>query len=180
MQTGTLFVVDVSMETLIHNFILELKNKQKGFELIIQSLTTQIAISLMRTQSGDYHSPVTLINYSEKQNIKRAADYINANFSSDLSLSKIAEIACLSPFHFIRAFKKETGKTPFEYLLEVKLEKAKNLLKIKDKPISEICYDCGFSNPSHFADIFTKKIGMSPSRYRSQILLFKFYPKAKK
>jgi AraC-like DNA-binding protein len=168
------------LENLINNYIFELKNKREGFALVLQGLAIQVAVCLLRAVRCGGQPAADVRCCSDRRNILQAAEYIYANFDRDLSLNEIAEKACLSPYHFIRAFKKETGRTPFEYLLEVKMEKAKEFLRIRDKPVSEICYDCGFSSPSHFTDIFTKKVGMPPSRYRAQVLSPISLPRAKK
>jgi len=77
-------------------------------------------------------------------------------------------MANFSPYHFIRVFKSETGTTPYDYLLNSKIEKAKKILEEEEKPITEVCFLCGFFNPSHFSTTFKKKVGISPYKYRRQ------------
>ncbi len=72
----------------------------------------------------------------------------------------------MSPYHFIRIFKNETGKTPYEYLVDIKIEKACSLLRRSNLSVTEICFLCGFNSSSHFSTVFKQKIGVSPSMYR--------------
>lgn len=95
--------------------------------------------------------------------------YMQSNYSKKITLEELALEAHYSPFHFIRLFKKETGKTPFQYLTKVRLEKAKEFLTATDKPVTEICFQCGFQNSSHFANFFKLHTGISPSKFRRRL-----------
>jgi AraC-like DNA-binding protein len=91
---------------------------------------------------------------------------LREEYSNSFSLEDVARIANLSPYHFIRTFKSMTGKTPYDYLLDVKIENSKNLLKLKNYTITDICFHCGFNNLEHFSSVFKRKVGIIPSQYR--------------
>jgi len=78
----------------------------------------------------------------------------------------MADIAKMDRYSFIRSFKAQIGKTPYEFLLDLKIEKAKKMLASKDYSITEISMICDFSSHSHFTTTFKKKTGISPSEYR--------------
>ena len=93
--------------------------------------------------------------------------YIDKHFSENINLSKIAGKAMVSKFHFIRVFKKYYGRTPNQYLQEVRIEKAKQLLQ-KGKTIDETCYAIGFTSKTSFISLFKKKTGKTPLTYQNK------------
>src|SRR5687767_6837679 len=85
--------------------------------------------------------------------IVQAKLFIDQNFSNDIDLDNIADEAYFSKFHFIRLFKKIYGKTPHQYLISVRIEQAKLLLK-KQMQVSEVCMSIGFNSISSFTGLF--------------------------
>jgi len=102
-------------------------------------------------------------------NIEQAKKYMEENFSKCFSLDDLAEEACLSKFHFCRAFKKHERMTYSEYLNLVRITKAKNLLKNDLISISEICYLTGYNDLTYFGKVFKTLEGVSPSAYRKNL-----------
>lgn len=100
----------------------------------------------------------------ERDSIKRVCKYISQNFAENLSLKKLSEIACLSPFHFQREFKKNVGITPHDYLSDFRISKSKKVLS-NSKDIADIAIQFGFYDQSHFSRIFRKTVGVSPGKY---------------
>ena len=74
----------------------------------------------------------------------------------------------MSPFYFCRQFKKSTGLTPYKYILQQRMELAKQLLKQQELPISEIAMRCGFASQSSFTTAFRKYFDVTPKTYRQQ------------
>ncbi len=93
--------------------------------------------------------------------IKAARLYIDKHFSEDINLDKIAGKAMVSKFHFIRVFKKYYGRTPNQYLQEVRIEIAKKIL-LKGKGIDEVCNEVGFKSKTSFISLFKKITGATP------------------
>lgn len=93
--------------------------------------------------------------------------YIGEHFSEDIPVSDLAARAGLSQYHFIRTFRKETGFTPHEYLVNTRINTAKYLLKNTVLPVKEICFQTGFSCESVFCSSFKKHLGVTPAEYRS-------------
>ena len=94
---------------------------------------------------------------------------MNENYTTGVSCTELSKLINMDKYRFIRAFKKQMDKTPYEYLLDLKIEKAKIMLKAKDYTITEISMICGFSSHSHFTYTFRKRTGLSPSEYRMDI-----------
>jgi len=161
--------ITVDFRNILNKFIEEINNKPVGYELMIENLDKQIAISLLRDLDNNLNKKFLNTDQSDKKSINKAIYFINNNYDKELSLEEVAATANYSPYHFIRVFKEETGKTPFQYLLDIKIDKAKEKLYNSNKTISDICYECGFNNRSHFSFIFKRKTGNSPSEYREII-----------
>ena len=98
--------------------------------------------------------------------LRRVREFINANLEEDLSLAEIAEIADLSRFHFARSFRLATGQTPQQYLMQQRIERAKELLAKNELPIIEISLRTGFKNQSHFTTLFRKFTSLTPKIWR--------------
>lgn len=103
--------------------------------------------------------------------MEEIVSYINEHFSEDLSIETMAEKAMLSPYHFIRIFKKETGFTPHEYLINTRISNAKYMLKNTKMSIKDICFHTGFSCESVFCTSFKRNVGMPPAAYRNESVL---------
>ena len=108
--------------------------------------------------------PLIYVTGEQRDSIKRVCDYIFQNFTENLSLKKLSEIACLSPFHFQREFKKSIGITPHEYLSDFRISESKKML-LKLENIADIAIQLGFFDQSHFSRIFRKTVGISPGKY---------------
>lgn len=147
-------------------FMDESENPQAGSDFILETLTTQIVVTLLRRAKGNSPSLEHKRIHSARPNIKRTIEFLMDSYQGKYSLQDLANIANLSPYHFIRIFKNETGKTPYEYLMDIKLEKACNLLRKSNLSITEICFLCGFNSPNHFSTVFKRVLGVSPSQYR--------------
>ncbi len=111
-------------------------------------------------------------NISVTENSLRPVyDYINKNFQKKLSLKFLANINCCSVQTLINRFKKQIGKTPIEYINELRIKKAKKLLIDTDFSIGQISELCGFENIYYFSNVFKKETGISPLKFRNGSLL---------
>ena len=99
--------------------------------------------------------------------IKAAKLYIDTHFSDEINLDKIAGKALVSKFHFIRVFKRYYGRTPHQYLQEVRIEMAKKILQ-KRKSIDEVCNAIGFKSKTSFISLFKKMTGITPFAYQNK------------
>ena len=93
--------------------------------------------------------------------------YIDKHFSEEINLDKVAGKALVSKFHFIRVFKKYYGRTPNQYLQEVRIEMAKKIL-LKRKSIDEVCDSIGFKSKTSFISLFRKMTGVTPLAYQNK------------
>jgi len=99
--------------------------------------------------------------------INRVMDYIEQHIHEEITLDKIARVACFSPFHFHRLFSTLTGETINSHIQRKRIEKAARLLKNEeDASISEIAYSCGFGSVSHFSRTFRRYFGFTAREFR--------------
>ncbi|WP_339710484.1 AraC family transcriptional regulator [uncultured Kriegella sp.] len=101
--------------------------------------------------------------------LRSICDFIKRNHKETITLEQIAAIAHMSPTGFCRFFKTMTQKTFSQYLTEVRIENACELLRNADYSIADCCYSSGYNNLSNFHRHFKKNTGMSPSRYRATL-----------
>lgn len=99
--------------------------------------------------------------------IVQAKLFIDNNYADNIDLNNIADEAYFSKFHFIRLFKKIYGKTPHQYLIVVRIEKAMQLLR-NNNPVSGVCYAVGFESLSSFSGLFKRIVGVTPSVFLAE------------
>jgi two-component system response regulator YesN len=95
--------------------------------------------------------------------------YIDKNFAKELQLDSMAEIFHISPNYFSSLFHLSVGKSFMEYVIDHRIEKAKQLLGQEDARSSEIAEKVGYDNPYYFSRIFKKYTGLTPSEYRDSL-----------
>ncbi len=98
--------------------------------------------------------------------LRIARSYIDRHYDAPLTLEHISREAGFSPYHFIRLFRAAYRKTPHQYLMQQRIEKAKDLLRSTDMPINEICCTVGFESLGSFSTLFRRIAGLSPGAYR--------------
>ena len=105
-------------------------------------------------------------NISTQNLIEESISFISEHLTDDITLDNLASRVSLSPYYFTRVFKKETGFTPHQYIISVRINHAKFLLKNSNISIKEICFHTGFSSESSFCTTFRKWVNVTPKEYR--------------
>jgi transcriptional regulator GlxA family with amidase domain len=98
----------------------------------------------------------------------RARDTMDREFARPLDVPGLAQVALVSPAHFSRQFRATFGETPHRYLQRRRVERAMELLRDTDSPVTDICFDVGFNSLGTFSRTFREVVGESPSSYRGR------------
>jgi two-component system, response regulator YesN len=102
--------------------------------------------------------------------IRRATDYIIENYRKDITLEEVSKEVNISPHYFSKLFKDEMGENFIDYLTTLRINAAKEIMKISLMSVKEICYEIGYGDPNYFSRIFKKIVGVTPTEYRDSIL----------
>jgi AraC family transcriptional regulator len=138
------------------------KKNQVINEPLISCKIQRILAELLNLSTGNLNN-----TSSNSSVINRSIYYIKNNFQNKIFLEDIANYVSISSFHFSRLFKKETSYSPYEYLIMIRLNYAKNLLQTSNLLIKEIAFECGFNSEANFVSTFRKHNNMSPRQFRN-------------
>jgi AraC family transcriptional regulator len=97
-------------------------------------------------------------------------ELVHAEMDSDLSLEELADAAGLSITHFSQMFRQSTGQSPHQFLLDRRIERAKEMLRAAEMRVLDVAVACGFKSQQHFARVFRRVCGASPSEYRQEFV----------
>jgi two-component system response regulator YesN len=100
-----------------------------------------------------------------------ALRYMEENYMKQISLEEISQYVGISPQHFSKIFKEETGLNYIDWLTNLRIESAKKMLLTEKSTVKEVCYMVGYNDPNYFSRIFKKIEGVSPTEYISETLL---------
>ncbi|TVR53837.1 MAG: AraC family transcriptional regulator, partial [Spirochaetaceae bacterium] len=110
---------------------------------------------------------MTVTEREYMRRINRVMDFIEANIDRPLPLDRLADVALFSKFHFHRVFFAHVGETPGQFIQRLRIEKAARLLlSNRERPVTEVAFDCGFSDSAAFARAFRAAFGVSASEFR--------------
>ena len=98
----------------------------------------------------------------------RAREFIDHCYDHPLSLDQMSSEACFSRYHFLRLFRQAFNKTPHQYLIERRIEKAKELLSSDNLRVTDVCFEVGFQSLGSFSSLFHKYVGHAPVTYRQK------------
>lgn len=143
----------------------ELQSNGSGSRLYTESIANALAIHLLRHHSTQPQSITTYVGGLPKHRLKLVTDYINDYLERELRLNELAAIAQLSSYYFSRAFKQSMGLSPHQYVIQQRVERAKQLLLQGKMRIAEVALACGFSHQSHLNRHFKCLTGVTPKAF---------------
>ncbi|WP_342733150.1 AraC family transcriptional regulator [Bradyrhizobium sp. B117] len=149
----------------------ELQAETSVGSLLIEGLASSLAARLIqkciRASSGK-----SIVSFAsgalDRRRLQRVLDYIEANLEGDLTLDLMASIACLSRYHFARAFKQAVGHPPHRYVSAKRLDRAKALLVQGERSLADIALALSFSDQASFTRAFRQATGRAPGQYRRE------------
>lgn len=158
----------IEVEKILNEVLLEYERKDTDFELIIKALLLKLLVIVGRA----YKEKITGTQYDDvfarhRDALYNAIEFINTNYSKDITIDDVAKVAMLSQSYFRYLFKQITQKTFTEYINGLRVTKAVELLKTRpDMKVIDICYEVGFNNANHFNRVFRSETGATPMQVR--------------
>lgn len=154
---------------------LEIQTGCRSGRLYGESLGTALASRLEANYAVSKPSLEFKANGLPQSQLERVIDYMKANLAQDISILDLANLTSMSESHFSRSFKQSVGISPYQYLMQQRVERAKQLLEKRswaipgtEIAISTIALDCGFANQTHFTKVFRQMTGMTPKAYQKR------------
>lgn len=149
----------------IDRILNEFNKKDEYHEFICADLLKVIILNIIRQSDS---SLIIAPSLKLDENINLVKDYIDINYSKNISLDDLSSFALMNKYYLVHEFKKLTGFTPIDYLITKKIEASKALLQNTNKSIEDISNLIGFSSPSYFNQVFKHRTEKTPSQYRKE------------
>lgn len=147
---------------LIDFMLSEYQTKADGWQTLLEASFMTLVVMLSRLYSFGNSSEL-----SDIINIANSISYMENHYTEDISIDVLAEISHYSPRHFSRIFRETYHTTPLNYMLSLRINRACSLLKESRLPISDIAFQCGFSDNNYFSRIFKRRTGLTPKQFRA-------------
>lgn len=162
-------LVDPFIQQIALTLYNEVVSTGPGGRLLADTLIQALAVHLIRTHC-QLDNPVPPYSGGlPRYLLRRVNDYMHTHLARDIRLTDLAELSGYSPYHFARLFRRSTGQTPHHYLLQLRIERAQQLLREKNCSIAEIACAVGFSSQSHLTSVFRQRLGVTPKRFRERL-----------
>lgn len=150
----------------LRTLVEEVKNEDENYETITQNLLEILILNILRRTKKKIQIKPTKKVTKECRFIEQ---YINEHFAEDITLQKLSELTYLNKYYIVHVFKKYKGLSPINYLIERRMEEAKNLLETTNYSVSKISDIIGFSSQSYFSQTFKKEMNITPNQYRKSM-----------
>jgi AraC family transcriptional regulator len=160
---------DVTLRRLMEILLSE---KQAGFRsglFFLDSISTTLASYLLRHYSAASAVFENSTGGLAPSVLRRSIEFIQTHLEGNLRLSDLAREAKISTSHLVRSFRQSTGKTPYQYLLHQRIERARSLMRDHRTPLTEVALASGFADQHHLARVFRRITGVTPSSYRRSL-----------
>ena len=164
-------VQDETIKGIMELFLLEAKaNGQNGFTYL-KNFLSLLANHYIQNYSNyaDLENARSVNSKFSQAQVDKIDQHIDHNMGSHINVEELASLLNCSKFYFLREFKKLVGLTPYQYLINKRLEQAQIMLSQPNVNISSIAYDLGFNDQSHFTRTFKGHFGLTPKQYQKQL-----------
>ena len=164
---GEFFDAPEALLPALRRFMIEADGNLSGADDMLGAIAVEVCHVIIRGLLGVRAGKESV---SERIEVDRAVEYMNSSLGSKITVDDLARAAHMSGSHFSRIFRKETGQSPMEYLLGIRLKRVKKLLLAGDLTVTEIAHSCGFSSAAYLSDRFSRAFGKTPSGFRKSII----------
>ena len=164
-KTLSLFKISEKLSRKLEEVFFEYEDKKFGVEINIRNILSSVLLEIIIENREKLIEKKTYKNL-DNQRIKGMLDFIQKNYSNELTLKEIGEAVFIGERETLRCFARTIGISPIEYLKKYRVKVAANLLTTTDLSVTEICIQCGFNSPSYFSKSFQRVFNVTPREYR--------------
>jgi len=145
----------------------ELARCPEGYRSLCTSLLVQVVVLICRSYEQMTGARVVSEEFDRRQGMVEAAiSYLEQHYGGEVSVEDVARSAFISPSRLSHVFRDTTGMSLFDYLTQIRIDRAQHLLAESDKTVAEICFELGIQSPTYFTRLFRRMTSQSPSQYR--------------
>lgn len=166
-KTLSLFKISETLSRKLEEVFFEYEDKKFGVEINIRNILSSVLLEII-IENREKLIEKKIYKNLDNQRIKGMLDFIQKNYSNELTLKEIGEAVFIGERETLRCFARTIGISPIEYLKKYRVKVAANLLTTTDLPVTEICIQCGFNSPSYFSKSFQRVFNVTPREYRKK------------
>jgi AraC family transcriptional regulator len=144
-----------------------LRSRSAGSEVMFESLARVFLVKLIQGYGEELSGARAYEHGLSAEQHARVLEFVARHFGGTVTIEALAREAGLSASHFSRVFHATLGQTPYQFVMDYRVEQARAMLADKGRPLIDIALDCGFSDQPHFSRIFKRLTGRTPKEYRS-------------
>lgn len=156
----------IVVEEMLSNLYREYTEQEPSFLLAIRAILLQLLVYVGRRFNENINCEGRELFERHRDAITESIEFINNHFTEDITITDMSRMSMLSQSYFSYLFKCVIGKTFVEYLNELRIREAMDLLTNTNKRVTDVCFEAGFKNVNHFNRTFKKNVGISPMQYR--------------
>ncbi len=157
---------DVVVRSLGRCLLPAFEHPERANRLFMDHIAAALLAHMVQAYGGSATAPMMVRGGLAPWQVRRAKEMLMAHLDGEITLEALADECQLSRGHFARAFRKTTGRPPHRWLVEQRIERAKDMLLNSDLPLAEIAGLCGFSDQSHFTKVFAANVHIPPGEWR--------------
>lgn len=158
---------DEVVRDLLERIFAEQREAREGYRPLCRALVIQLLVYLCRNYAAESLPAKEMAKRRrELERLQPALDYIERNYWDRISVAQLAEMLCLSPDRLGHLFRDGVGQAPLQYINEIRLRKAMNLLKTEEHTVAEVAQAVGFFDYNHFGRLFRRRYGITPNQVR--------------
>jgi AraC family transcriptional regulator len=164
-------IQDEVIDQIVLSILSEMTNETAAGRMYVETASLMLAARIIHgyCDSGSCTLTAPAAHRLDHMRLRRVLAYIEEHLAEDITVAELANVACLSIFHFTRAFAGSMGVPPHRYLSRRRLESAKAMMATGRAPLSEIALECRFSSQSSFTRAFRRATGVTPAEYRRSL-----------
>ena len=163
-------VHDETIKGIIDLFVIEASSGGRNGYAYLRNLLALLSTHYIQSYSNfsDLENERGTASKFDRKQLEKVERYIDRNISSHISVEDLADLLHCSKFYFLREFKKLTGITPYQYLIDKRLEQAKTLLSSPQRNIASVGFELGFNDQAHFTRAFKNQFGITPGQFQKR------------